>query len=134
MTVTAPELISEDATETIQEPVANVSAPEEVREIAATQIIELHPNLIPICACESRGRADAKPTHYEADGVTVLRGRINNLDVGMCQINLKYHEATAIELGLDLFVEEDNITYANYLYEHQGARPWSWSAHCHGQY
>jgi hypothetical protein len=94
----------------------------------------LYPELVPVCSCESTGRPDNEPRHYDLDGVTVLRGRINPLDVGACQINLKYHEQAATNLGLDLFKEEDNYAYANYLYDHQGFKPWSWSAHCHGQY
>ena len=94
----------------------------------------LYPELVPVCSCESMGRPDRKPRHYEEDGVTVLRGKINPLDVGACQINLKYHEQAATSMGLDLFKEEDNYAYANYLYDQQGFKPWSWSAHCHGQY
>lgn len=91
---------------------------------------ELLPALKPICACESVGKKDGTPTHYESDGITVLRGRINSDDVGMCQINLKWHEETATQMGLDLFKEKDNITYANFLYTTQGNEPWGWSKHC----
>lgn len=90
----------------------------------------LNPALKRVCSCESNGRPDLEPNHYEADGVTVKRGRINNLDIGMCQVNLYYHEAEATRLGLDLFKEEDNITYANRLYEREGLTPWAWSKQC----
>lgn len=85
--------------------------------------------LVPICACESTGSKYKTPTHYEADG-TVKRGKINKLDIGICQINLKYHESSATKMGLDLFKKGDNITYANYLYKKQGSTPWNWSREC----
>lgn len=90
----------------------------------------LRPELVPICSCESRQGKNGTPTHYEADGVTVLRGRENPDDVGICQINLYYHEAPATKMGLDLFKEEDNITYANWLYAKEGSTPWNWSKTC----
>lgn len=93
-------------------------------------LVQLNPALVPICSCESKQGKNGAPTHYEADGVTVLRGRENPDDVGMCQINLHYHNATAIKMGLDLFKREDNITYANWLYEKEGSTPWNWSRKC----
>ena len=116
-----------------------VSIPHQIGPVASTtdlvktdeHIASLLPALVPICACESTGSKDGKPRHYDENG-NVLRGKINPLDVGACQINLHYHQATAEKIGLDLMKEEDNITYANYLYKIQGARPWKWSASCHG--
>lgn len=92
--------------------------------------VVLNPALVPICSCESRQGKKGVPTHYEADGVTVLRGRENPDDVGMCQINLHYHKETATKMDLDLFKREDNITYANWLYEKEGSTPWNWSRSC----
>lgn len=84
----------------------------------------LNPILIPICTCESGLH------HFEADGITVKRGRVNPNDVGICQINLTYHQAQAEKMGLDLLKEEDNIKYANWLYEQSGTTPWNWSKSC----
>ena len=83
----------------------------------------LVPELVKICTCESGLK------HFDSDG-NVLRGEINPLDIGICQINLKYHEAQAKKLGYDLFIEQDNIAYANWLYQQQGTTPWKWSASC----
>lgn len=94
--------------------------------------IELLPELVPICACESTGDRNGTPTHYDANG-NVLRGRVNPDDVGMCQINLYHHQKTAESLGLDLFKEQDNIIYANVLYTEQGPKPWEWSRDCWNQ-
>ena len=88
----------------------------------------LHPALVSICGCESGGNT-GKPRQFNEDG-TVVKGKVNSLDSGMCQINLKYHEARAISLGLDLFTEEGNIEYANLLYKEQGTAPWEASRSC----
>lgn len=69
-------------------------------------------------------------THYEKDGVTVLRGKLNNDDLGIAQINLYHHQKQAEEMGLDLFKEEDSIKYALWLYEKEGNTPWNWSKPC----
>jgi len=108
----------------------NITATSTVEVVEETESVELYPALKRVCGCESAGDPNAEPQHYEADGVTVRYGRINSQDVGMCQINLYYHEATAIKMGLDLFNREDNIRYANYLYETQGLTPWNWSKKC----
>lgn len=92
--------------------------------------VELNPALKRVCSCESNGRPDREPRHFEDDGVTVRKGKINPLDTGMCQINLKYHEASAAKMSLDLFKEQDNIKYANWLYKNEGLTPWNWSKQC----
>ena len=86
---------------------------------------EGYSDLKKICTCESG------LTQYNADG-TVLSGRVNPSDKGICQINLYYHEAQALKLDYDLYTEEGNIAYAKWLYDHEGATPWSWSSACHG--
>lgn len=95
------------------------------------KIVTLLPELIPICACESTGSATGTPTHFRKG--KVIQGKINPLDTGICQINLHYHQADAIKMGLDLWKEQDNIRYANYLYEKQGSQPWNWSRSCWGK-
>lgn len=125
------ELVEEEVqTEEQIEPVANPATAIQTREEVVSDNVSgvtLHPNLVPICKCESGLR------QYNPDG-TVLRGVINPQDVGICQINLKYHGQAAEDMGLDLFTLEGNITYANRLYASEGATPWGWSAGCHGQY
>ena len=84
-----------------------------------------------ICGCESAGNPRATPYQFNADG-TVLRGRVNPQDVGMCQINERYHLADSIALGYDIYTAEGNWGYATYLLETQGTTPWNWSRHCWG--
>lgn len=85
-----------------------------------------------ICACESTGSALKEPTHYEKDGVSVLRGRVVSADTGICQINKFYWDAEAKSMGLDLEIKEENIEMANFIYETHGTTPWNASRACWG--
>lgn len=60
----------------------------------------------------------------------VLRGKVDNRDVGVMQINEGYHLDRAEDLGLDIHSIEDNMLYARYLYNDQGLRPWKSSSKC----
>ena len=81
------------------------------------------PVMIQVAKCESHFR------HELSDG-SILRGRVDPADTGVMQINKRYHESTAIKLGLDLENIHDNLAYARYLYEKQGTQPWSASSPC----
>jgi hypothetical protein len=81
------------------------------------------PILIDVASCESRF------IQYDADG-SVLRGFINPQDVGVMQINEKYHLSDSIKLGLDIHTLEGNMDYAKHLYNKQGTRPWEYSSKC----
>lgn len=84
------------------------------------------PILIEIARCESTFM------QYDKDG-NVVRGRVNSADIGVMQINEKYHLDTATKLGLDLHTVEGNVAYAKLLYRDQGASPWSASSGCWGK-
>jgi hypothetical protein len=82
------------------------------------------PVMIDIARCES---------HFtQTNPVTgnVQRGRVNSADLGVMQINEKYHASTAKNLGLDLHTLSGNMAYARYLYRSQGTQPWSASRYC----
>jgi hypothetical protein len=81
------------------------------------------PILIEIARCESTFR------HEDKQG-NVLRGRVDKADVGVMQINERYHLEKAKSLGFDLHTIQGNTAYAEYLYEKEGAKPWSASAKC----
>ncbi len=81
------------------------------------------PVLADIAKCESRFR------HYNSLG-TVLKGKENSYDRGVMQINILYHAETAEKLGLNVHDLDDNVAYARYLYEKQGAKPWMSSSAC----
>ncbi len=94
-----------------------------VTELAVREYFKDIPVMIQVARCESTFR------HTLADG-SVLRGVVDKADLGVMQINTRYHGATAQALGLDLQVLEDNMAYARYLYEKQGTKPWNASAPC----
>ena len=84
------------------------------------------PILIAVAKCESHFR------QYDTDG-SIIRGEVNNLDVGVMQINEHYHSSIATKLGLDLYTLQGNAAYARYLYQKQGTAPWISSQPCWGK-
>ena len=81
------------------------------------------PILTDIAKCESRYR------HLNSSG-NILKGEENTYDRGVMQINVLYHAKTAEKLGLNVHDLDDNVAYARYLYEKQGAKPWMSSSAC----
>jgi hypothetical protein len=76
-----------------------------------------------VAKCESGNR------QFKDNG-EVLRGAVNPLDVGVYQINEKYHLEAAKSLNLDIETLEGNLAYAKLLYEAQGTKPWLASKPC----
>jgi hypothetical protein len=81
------------------------------------------PVLADIAKCESHYR------HLNSSG-DILKGKENRYDRGVMQINVLYHAKTAEKLGLDVHNLDDNVAYARYLYEREGAKPWMSSSAC----
>lgn len=107
---------------TTSKPKKVVSLPSEVEKQIVKRLGENHP-LVQVARCESEYRQFAK------DG-SVLRGKQNPQDVGVLQINEKYHLAASKSLGYNIYTLEGNIDYGEYLYKHKGLKPWSWSSSC----
>jgi len=84
------------------------------------------PILADIAWCESSMR------HTRKDG-TILRGEVDSDDIGVMQINTRYHLIDSEELGLDIYSLNGNLAYAKYLYEKQGVKPWKASSPCWGK-
>lgn len=76
-----------------------------------------------IAFCESTLR------QFNEDG-SVLHGVHNPSDVGVFQINEKFHLAKSRELGYDIYTIDGNIAYAMYLLKKEGSRHWYWSKPC----
>ncbi len=79
--------------------------------------------MIEIARCESTLR------HYNNEGQP-LRGHVDRNDVGVMQINERYHLETANRLGINIYTREGNMAYARNLYERKGVQPWSASYPC----
>ncbi len=82
-----------------------------------------NPVLADIAWCESRFR------HYNEDG-NIHRGEINNRDVGVMQINERFHLNQALKFGYDIYTIKGNMAYAKYLYDKEGTTPWNSSSKC----
>ena len=89
-----------------------------VTEMAVREYFKDIPVMVSIAKCESHFRQTL------ADG-SVLRGEKDPADTGVMQINTRYHQKRALELGLDLHLLEDNMAYARTLYQKQGTKPWN---------
>lgn len=83
------------------------------------------PILVEVARCESHF------TQFSKSG-KVLRGVQNPYDVGVMQINEKYHLETSKKLGLDIYTLEGNLAYGRHLYSKNGARDWLASSPCWG--
>jgi len=81
------------------------------------------PILVEIARCESEFR------QFDKNGKLLL-GRVDNADIGVMQINERYHGVTAKTLGIDIRTVEGNVAFAKYLHGKYGVQPWSASAPC----
>lgn len=84
------------------------------------------PVMAEIARCESHYR------QYNKDG-SPFRGVVNNKDVGVMQINERYHLARAQKLGINIYTVEGNLEYGRLLYKEQGSAPWISSSPCWGK-
>ena len=81
------------------------------------------PVMTKVAECESRFR------QFNKYG-DILRGEENFQDVGVMQVNERYHLETADKLGHNLYTLDGNLAYARYLYKKEGTTPWQSSAIC----
>jgi len=71
-------------------------------------------------------QAESQWRQFEFPGV-VLKGKINDKDIGLCQINEFWHLSEAEKLGLDIYTVEGNLKFCVWLYKKEGTEPWNWS-------
>ena len=133
-TMSAYTLPKEAIAETISTSTVNVTSQPKVEKIVEVKnpisfeqyVREYYadePILAEIAKCESTFR------HFLPNG-EVIRGVINKGDVGVMQINEKYHKDMAAKLGFDLETIDGNLAYAKWLYSKEGTYPWLASASC----
>ena len=84
------------------------------------------PIMANIAWCESRFR------HLNPEG-EIFRGKVNDQDIGVMQINIKYHLVRSKELGVDIYSLKGNLEYAKHLYDTEGNTPWNSSRPCWGK-
>jgi len=109
----------------VSAPTSTVNTPPEEVKTWHEKLLET-PELLAVARCESGLR------QFNKDG-TVLRGVVNPQDVGILQINERYHLEESRRLGIDIYTLEGNIEYGFILYSTQGLRPWFWSEPCWGK-
>jgi len=106
-----------------------VDTPEQMQEMitkVATAYGQNPKTAIAIIKCESKIR------QFDKKG-NVLRGEVNPLDVGLFQINEKYHLADSEKMGIDIHSTRGNIVFGVWLMKKQGTTPWNWSKSCWGK-
>ncbi len=81
------------------------------------------PIMVKIAQCESQ------MIHGYSNG-RVLQGIIDPDDIGVMQINRRYHGRDARRMGYNIYSAQGNIAFAKYLYRTQGTRPWKASSPC----
>ncbi len=112
--------------ETVSLP-ANVEVKTEVLPAKVEDVVKEYfkdtPILAKVAQCESEFR------QVDADG-NVLRGVANPFDVGVMQINEKYHLERAQKAGINIYSLTGNMKYALALYKENGTAPWSASQPC----
>lgn len=83
--------------------------------------------LLDIAYCESGNNQKAIGYNYRyVNGKRTVSSR----DIGMFQINERYHAKSAKALGMDIYTQSGNTAYALYLYKRNGTRDWNASRHC----
>ena len=104
------------------EPVMPVADHPITLEVFVRDYFADNPVLAEIAKCESHFR------HFDAYGI--LRGDKDQNDVGVMQINERYHAERAKKNGFDIKTLEGNLGYARWLYEKEGLKPWKSSGAC----
>ena len=99
-----------------------IETPQSTEQIVR-EYFENTPVLAEVARCESTFR------QTDAEG-GVIRGKYNEYDVGIMQINELYHGDSAKKMGHDIYSLEGNLEYAKYLYEKDGLAPWKSSSKC----
>lgn len=96
-------------------------------DVVTTQIVEsttTPPVLLRIEKCESGG------SQYDKSGQVLIHMNSNGTyDTGIFAINSIWN-SLATKMGLDLTKEQDNISFAKWLYANKGTGDWSASAKC----
>jgi len=101
------------------------------KKMSTEQYVRNHfsdtPILAEIARCESQFRQFDKKTG------DVLRGVVNNKDVGVMQVNEYYHLEAAEKANINIYTIEGNLEYARKLYAKSGTVPWNSSKPCWGK-
>ena len=103
-----------------------------VRELTIPEYIELESKKSGLDATLATAIAFCESTNRQFDETTgePLRGIKNSKDVGLFQINERFHKEKSQSLGFDIYTTEGNVGYALWLLENDGSRHWKASKPC----
>jgi hypothetical protein len=104
------------------EPKSVISKTTTVEEVVKDYFKDI-PILAQVAKCESTFR------QHDSNG-NVLRGVVNSFDVGVMQINEKYHLERSQKMNINIYSLDGNLEYARALYDQSGTAPWSSSKAC----
>ena len=113
------------STENAPQPV-QIQAAQTIQQQVETYFRD-YPVMIKVAKCESHFR------QYNKKDGSVHRGKVNDKDVGVMQINEYYHLKASEKLNIDIYSVEGNLEYARYLFEREGTTPWLSSSPCWGK-
>ena len=107
-------------------------------KVAKAKELDVWENYYPLkraCSCESWWSPNGEPRQFNNDGSILWgqdrQGKIIKRDVGACQINTEIHSKKIKELKLDVInSKQDNVTFAKFLYDENGLKPWEPSRVC----
>lgn len=107
--------------------VESATSTQAIKELIVNESLraEINPKLaLKIARCESQFR------QFDVKTGKVLRGLHNPKDIGVFQINEKFHLNEAKKLGLDIYTLEGNVAYAVWEIKQNGPKAWHWSQKC----
>ncbi len=108
-----------------------VDKPLPARVLTITDMIaeKAHTNGVDVSLAQKIAFCESTNRQFDENGEP-LRGIHNAQDIGLFQINEKYHLDKSLELGYDIYTTEGNIDYAMWLLSKEGSRHWNWSKKC----
>lgn len=112
----------EDTTAIKEAEAKEIPKPIVIEKIVKVKDDTIPPILLKIAKAESGNR------HFDSQG-NVVKGKVNNKDIGKFQLNETVWGKKAKELGYDIYTEKGNEQMALWIFEHYGSVPWKFSAY-----
>lgn len=105
----------------------NIEAKQVISTTTVEDVVKDYFKDIPVLAKVAKCESEFRQVDENGD---VLRGVANQFDVGVMQINEKYHLERSEKMNINIYSLGGNLEYARALYEESGVAPWSSSKAC----
>ena len=129
ISLTQLSLLLEEKPTLLQQAKAETVEPAPAQTVESMIAIRAKRAGISVSLANEIARCESGKKQFEADG-RLLRGKINSKDVGIFQVNEKYHLVDSKKLGYNIYTPEGNIDYAMLLLKRDGTHHWNASKHC----